>query len=74
MRDNYNGYLRDSALYWMGSSNDSFGQIVLNHEDLLEAARNPRVAVKRAIRHPAALAVTVAILYTLWVNRESART
>jgi len=65
----YNGYLSDAALYWMGSRNDNFGQIVISHEDIIEAARNPKVVVRRALRHPMTFAIAVGVLYTLWANR-----
>ena len=68
-RPSYNGYLADTALYWLGSSNDSFGQIVISHEDIVEAARNPRIVARRALRNPAVLAIVVGIAYTLWRNR-----
>lgn len=68
-KSSYNGYLSDAALYWMGSRNDNFGQVVISHEDIIEAARNPRVVARRALRNPMTLAIAVGVLYTLWVNR-----
>lgn len=65
----YSGHLADAALYWFGSPNDAVGQIVISHEDIIEAARNPRVVAHRALRSPATLAIACAVLYTLYVNR-----
>lgn len=65
----YNGYLADAALHWFGSPNDAVGQIVISHEDIIEAARNPRVVARRAMRNPATLAIVCGVLYTLYLNR-----
>ena len=67
----YNGYLADAALHWAGSRNDSYGQIVISHEDIVEAARSPRIVVRRALRNPAVLAVVLGLLLTVYRDRKS---
>ena len=47
------------------------GQIVISHEDIVEAARNPKIVAKRFLQDPRNVVVICAALYTIWLNRKA---